>query len=104
MIRKVPFEKFAIVGFVPNTREPEPVSSVTAVIRFALDGVARNVATPVPKPLTPVDIGNPVRLVATPDAGVPSAGVVSVGDVIVGEVKRFATVMLFEVEADTSSI
>jgi hypothetical protein len=48
---------------------------------LALEGVARNVATPVPKPDTPVEIGKPVILVATPEAGVPSAGVTKVGDV-----------------------
>jgi hypothetical protein len=30
------------VGLVPNTREPEPVSSVKAVARLAEDGVVRN--------------------------------------------------------------
>jgi len=67
------------VGEVANTNEPEPVSSVIAEARLALDGVAKRVATPVPKPLTPVDIGRPVRLVATPDVGVPSNGVTKVG-------------------------
>lgn len=61
------------VGEVANTNEPEPVSSVTADARFALDGVAKNVATPVPRPLTPVEIGNPVAFVKVPDEGVPSA-------------------------------
>ena len=69
------------VGLVANTADPEPVSSVRVEARFALDGVARNVATPVPNPDTPVDIGKPVAFVRTPDAGVPSAGVVNVGDV-----------------------
>jgi hypothetical protein len=32
-------------------------------------------------PVTPVVNGSPVRLVATPEAGVPNAGVVSVGEV-----------------------
>jgi len=45
--------------------------------------MARAVATPVPKPDTPVVIGKPVQLVKMPLAGVPSAGVVSVGDVSV---------------------
>jgi hypothetical protein len=67
------------VGLVANTKEPVPVSSVTAEIRLALDGVPKNVATPVPRPETPVEIGRPVRLVATPEAGVPKAGVTSVG-------------------------
>ena len=38
-----------IVGEVPNTNAPLPVSSVTAAARFAELGVARKVATPVPK-------------------------------------------------------
>jgi len=59
------------VGNVANTKEPEPVSSVTALIKLALDGVAKNVATPVPRPLTPVDIGSPVPFVSVTDAGVP---------------------------------
>ena len=37
-------------GLVPNTSEPDPVSSVIADAKFADDGVAKNVATPVPKP------------------------------------------------------
>ena len=69
------------VGLVANTREPDPVSSVTAEAKLALVGVAKNVATPVPRPLIPVDIGNPVALVNVTDVGVPSAGVTSVGDV-----------------------
>jgi hypothetical protein len=67
------------VGLVANTKEPVPVSSVTAEIKLADDGVPKNVATPVPKPLTPVEIGRPVMLVATPEAGVPKAGVTRVG-------------------------
>jgi hypothetical protein len=67
------------VGLVAKTNEPEPVSSVTAVARFALVGVAKNVATPVPKPETPVLMGKPVVLVKTPLAGVPKAGAVNVG-------------------------
>jgi hypothetical protein len=69
------------VGEVANTRAPEPVSSVTAVAKLAEDGVARNVATPVPRPDTPVEIGRPVAFVKTPDAGVPRAGVTKVGEV-----------------------
>jgi hypothetical protein len=67
------------VGEVANTKDPEPVSSETAVARLALEGVAKNVAIPVPKPETPVLIGNPVAFVKTPLEGVPSAGVVKVG-------------------------
>lgn len=61
------------VGDVANTKEPEPVSSVTAAARFALDGVAKNVATFVPNPLTPVEMGKPVALVNVPLDGVPNA-------------------------------
>jgi hypothetical protein len=57
----------ASVGLVPNTNAPDPVSSVTTVFKFALEGVAKNVATPVPKPLMPVATGNPVQLVSVPD-------------------------------------
>jgi hypothetical protein len=45
---------------------------------LALDGVARNVETPEPNPLTPVDTGNPVQLVRVPETGVPRAGAVKV--------------------------
>lgn len=69
------------VGDVANTSAPVPVSLVTAAIRLALDGVAKNVATPVPSPLTPVLMGRPVALVRTPLEGVPRAGVTSVGEV-----------------------
>ena len=67
------------VGLVANTSAPEPVSSVTAAARFADVGVARNVDTPVARPLTPVLIGSPVQFVRVPDVGVPSKGVTSVG-------------------------
>ena len=69
------------VGLVAKTSAPLPVSSVTAVARFAELGVARNVAMPVPSPLTPVLMGRPVQLVSVPLAGVPSVGLISVGDV-----------------------
>ena len=62
-----------IVGDVANTADPVPVDVVSASSKFALDGVARNVATPVPSPLSPVLIGNPVQLVSVPLLGVPSA-------------------------------
>ena len=78
----VPFRTgVAIVGLVPNTAAPLPVSSVRAAAKFAELGVASHVATPVPNPLTPVLIGNPVQLVRVPEAGMPSAGVVRVGEV-----------------------
>jgi hypothetical protein len=67
------------VGDVANTAAPLPVSSVRAAARLAEDGVARNVATPLPSPETPVDTGSPVQFVRVPEAGVPSAGVVNVG-------------------------
>lgn len=68
------------VGDVAKTAEPVPVSSVNAAIKFAEDGVARNVATPVPKPDTPVEIGSPVHEVKTPAEGVPMLGVTRVGE------------------------
>jgi hypothetical protein len=80
------------VGLVAKTKEPVPVSSVTAEIKLADDGVPKKVATPVPKdvipvpplatgkvPVTPVVRGRPVKFVATPEAGVPNAGVTKVG-------------------------
>jgi len=67
----VPSAGVTSVGDVANTAAPVPVSSVSAAARLALDGVARNVATPVPRPDTPVEIGRPVTLVATKAAGVP---------------------------------
>ena len=70
-----------IVGEVANTADPVPVSSVKADRKLADVGVAKKVATPVPRPATPVEIGRPVQLVSTPEAGVPRAGVTNVGDV-----------------------
>jgi hypothetical protein len=69
------------VGDVANTKDPVPVSSVTAVIKLADDGVPKKVATPVAKPDTPVEIGRPVQLVRVPEDGVPNAGVTSDGEV-----------------------
>jgi hypothetical protein len=68
-------------GAFENTRRPEPVSSVTAEMRFALDGVASHAAMPVPSPEIPVATGRPVALVRVTDVGVPRTGVVRVGDV-----------------------
>jgi hypothetical protein len=68
------------VGLLANTKAPLPVSSDTAEAKLADDGVPKKVATPVPKPLTPVEIGNPVAFVKVPEAGVPNAGVTSVGE------------------------
>jgi hypothetical protein len=69
------------VGEVAKTKAPLPVSSVTAAARLEDDGVAKKVATFVPKPETPVLIGRPVALVRVAEDGVPSAGVTRVGDV-----------------------
>lgn len=86
----------AIVGEVPNTKAPLPVSSVIADARLAEVDVPKNVAMPVAKlvipvpplatgrvPVTPVDNGKPVAFVSTAADGVPSAGVVNVGDVVI---------------------
>ena len=51
------------VGEVANTSEPEPVSSVTADAKLALVGVAKKVATPVPKPVMEPTAGVTVVLV-----------------------------------------
>lgn len=75
----VPKSGVTKVGLVANTLAPEPVSSVKAAAKFADEGVARNVATPAPKPLTPVLIGKPVAFVRVPEVGVPKRGVTSVG-------------------------
>jgi hypothetical protein len=69
------------VGLVAKTLAPLPVSSVKAAARFALDGVAKNVATPVPRPDTPVPIGRPVAFVKVALVGVPRIGVTKVGEV-----------------------
>jgi hypothetical protein len=69
------------VGEVANTNAPVPVSSVTAAIKLADDGVPKNVATLAAKPETPVEIGRPVQLVRVPEDGVPKAGVTRVGEV-----------------------
>ena len=69
----VPSAGVTKVGDVENTSEPDPVSSVTAAARLALVGVVKNVATPVPRPDTPVEIGRPVAFVSVPDDGVPRA-------------------------------
>lgn len=84
------------VGDVPKTAAPEPVSSVRAAARLALEGVPRKVATLVPSPLTPLEIGRPVQLVRVPDDGVPRAGVVRVGEVA----KTAAPVPVSSVNAD----
>ena len=68
-----------IAGLVPKTSAPEPVSSVTADAKLDDEGVARNVATPVPRPEIPVATGSPVALVRVTDWGVPRIGVTKVG-------------------------
>ena len=69
-----------MVGEVPNTAAPVPVSSVRAAIRFADEGVPRKVATFAPRPETPVAIGRPVALVSVAADGVPRFGVVKAGE------------------------
>ena len=73
--------KFGVtsVGLFANTFAPVPVPSVSAAAKFALVGVAKNVATPVPSPDTPVLIGKPVAFVSVAEDGVPRAGVTKVG-------------------------
>ena len=70
-----------IAGLVAKTFAPVPVSSVRHEARLAELGVARKVATLVPSPLTPVEIGRPVHEVSVPLEGVPRIGVTSVGEV-----------------------
>jgi hypothetical protein len=67
------------VGDVANTSEPVPVSSVTAARKLVDEGVPKNVATPVPRPATPVLIGKPVALIRSAWPTVPSRGLVIVG-------------------------
>lgn len=59
-----------IVGDVARTTPPEPVTALPSAA-----------ATPVPRPDTPVEIGNPVAFVSVAAEGVPRLGVVRVGDV-----------------------
>ena len=71
-----------IAGDEAKTSAPLPVSPVTAAAKLADDGVAKNVATLVPNPDTPVDIGKQVAFVKIlPAATVPRTGVTRVGDV-----------------------
>ena len=60
-----------MVGLVPKTRAPVPVSSVTTERKLELEGVARKVATLLARPATPVLIGRPVAS-ARLNAGVAS--------------------------------
>ena len=73
----VPSAGVTNVGLLANTKAPVPVSSDTAAAKLADDGVPKNVATPVPKPETPVLIGRPVAFVSVAADGVPRAGAVS---------------------------
>lgn len=60
----VPRAGVTSVGDVANTKAPLPVSSVTAAAKFALVGVAKKVATPVPKPVIEPTAGVTVVLPA----------------------------------------
>jgi hypothetical protein len=72
-----------IVGEVANTADPVPVSSVKAVRKLADVGVAKKVAIPVPRPLTPVEMGRLMQFDRLPLVGVPNIGVVNTIDVLV---------------------
>ena len=84
----VPSTGVTSVGEVAKHKAPLPVSFVTAVARLALVGVAKKVATPAAKPLTPVLIGSPVQLVNVPLDGVPNDGVTNAGEDSVGPACR----------------
>lgn len=91
------------VGEVENTNAPLPVSSVIAAAKLDEEGVAKNEAMPVPRPLIPVPIGRPVQFVKTPLAGVPSVGVTNVGLCIVTALlKNSFRVIFLDVDADLS--
>ena len=45
------------VGVEANTKAPEPVSSVTAAAKLALEGVAKNDSIPVPNPVIELTAG-----------------------------------------------
>jgi hypothetical protein len=63
---------------VPDDGVPRaPLNNTTAPADPVLTASA--VATPVPKPETPVEIGRPVQLVSVPEDGVPRAGDTRVG-------------------------
>lgn len=86
-------------GFVANTSEPVPVSSVTAARKLVDEGVPKNVAMPVPKPATPVLIGRPVALIKSAWPTVPNLGLV-----ITGLVNRPSTVTCLVVVPWTNGI
>lgn len=90
------------IGLIENTADPVPVSSVRAAIRFAELGVARNVATPVPKPETPLEMGSPVALVRVAADGVPKSGVVSAG--LVAKTSKPVPVSLLMIPASWADV
>ena len=69
----VPSAGVTSVGDVAKTSDPDPVLSVTVAARLVLVGVAKNVATPAPRPETPLAIGKPLAFVKVPEDGVPNA-------------------------------
>lgn len=73
----------AVTTFLGSIRLFDKVAVPSIVVNppVALEVLAKAVATPVPKPLTPVAIGRPVALVRVPDVGVPNIGVTKVGEV-----------------------
>jgi hypothetical protein len=75
------------VGLVLNTRDPLPVSLEIIAAKVLLVGVAKNAATPVPRPEIPLPTGKSVQFVNVPEAGVPNTGAVSVGLAIVGAIR-----------------
>jgi len=95
----VPKSGVTNVGELANTKAPVPVSSVTAARKLADEGVPKNVATPVPKPATPVEIGKPVALIKSAWPTVPSVGLV-----ITGLVNRPVTVTCLVVVPWTNGI
>ena len=61
------------VGLVAKTAEPEPVSSVNAAAKLALEGVPKKVAMPEPKlviPVPPLATANVPATVTAPDVAV----------------------------------
>lgn len=77
VVKRFVIRLFKIVCVALN---PATLSPVKAELRFVNEGVAAQVATPDPSPLTPVLIGSPVQLVSVPEVGVPSTGVTRVGE------------------------
>ena len=67
-----------IVGLVANTANPVPVLVVSAEIKLALVGVAKNAEMPEANPVI-LDRGKAVALVKTRAEGVPKSGVTSTG-------------------------